>query len=481
VGPPAASEEVATVGPPVQRIESATAISTEPLGSVTSVRELRDGRVLVNDGTRRRLILMDSMLTTVGVVLDSVSEIQNTYGPRAGALLPYRGDSLLFVDPAAYAMVVLDPEARFVRVRSIWRVEDASFFTGPITLYGVPGLDAKGRMVYRINARPGPPVGPIPTDMPYLPPTPDSAFIVAVDLETRRQDTIAVLRIPTTERNLRRTPTGGFTIESVTNPLPRTDDWGVLSDGTVAIVRGVDYRIDYLNPDGSWMSSEKLPYPWQRLEDQDKVRLVDSLRVVMQRQAATTFVSSMIRWVNQYGQGYPEGFKVPEGYVPQPGFGRDWILPPGVSFPANYIYACPPGTDPAVALAPAAPGAPAASGGGPSCLPSLVVLSTSGITPAPPTLRQPSLIDPLELPDYRPPFLNGAVRADMDGNLWIRSIPARPIPGGIVYDIVNRAGELTQRLQLPTGYTIVGFGRGRVLYVSMRDANGLHVARVRLR
>ena len=86
-----------------------------------------------------------------------------------------------------------------------------------------------------------------------------------------------------------------------------------------------------------------------------------------------------------------------------------------------------------------------------------------------------------DLPDYRPPFANGAVRADADGNLWIRTIPLKPTPGGLVYDIVSRQGELTDRLQLPPGYSLVGFGKGRVVYLSMRDASGVHVARVRLR
>ena len=50
-----------------------------------------------------------------------------------------------------------------------------------------------------------------------------------------------------------------------------------------------------------------------------------------------------------------------------------------------------------------------------------------------------------------------------------------------MYDIVSRQGELTDRLQLPPGYSLVGFGKGRVVYLSMRDASGVHVARVRLR
>ena len=76
---------------------------------------------------------------------------------------------------------------------------------------------------------------------------------------------------------------------------------------------------------------------------------------------------------------------------------------------------------------------------------------------------------------------SGAVRADADGNLWIRTIPPKPVPGGTVYDIVNPRGELVDRLQAPPGYTIVGFGAGKVVYLQMRDMAGIHLARVRLR
>jgi hypothetical protein len=46
---------------------------------------------------------------------------------------------------------------------------------------------------------------------------------------------------------------------------------------------------------------------------------------------------------------------------------------------------------------------------------------------------------------------------------------------------VNREGTLVQRLQIPTGYTLVGFGKDRIVYLSMRDQRGIHLARVRLR
>ena len=63
----------------------------------------------------------------------------------------------------------------------------------------------------------------------------------------------------------------------------------------------------------------------------------------------------------------------------------------------------------------------------------------------------------------------------------IRTNPMRPVQGGPVFDVVSREGKLVNRLQLPPGYTLVGFGKGKVVYLSMRDQAGIHVARVRLR
>jgi len=96
-------------------------------------------------------------------------------------------------------------------------------------------------------------------------------------------------------------------------------------------------------------------------------------------------------------------------------------------------------------------------------------------------VRPVVVLEAEQLPDYKPPFSTGAVRADEDGNLWIRTNPPKPVPGGPVYDIVSPEGQLVNRLQLPSGYTIVGFGKGKIVYLSMRDATGIHLARVRLR
>jgi hypothetical protein len=57
----------------------------------------------------------------------------------------------------------------------------------------------------------------------------------------------------------------------------------------------------------------------------------------------------------------------------------------------------------------------------------------------------------------------------------------RRTPGGLVYDVINREGVLVDRLQLPTGYALVGFAPGKVVFLSNRDAQGPHLSRVVLK
>jgi len=84
------------------------------------------------------------------------------------------------------------------------------------------------------------------------------------------------------------------------------------------------------------------------------------------------------------------------------------------------------------------------------------------------------------LPDYKPPVALTSAKADADGNLWVRALPMRPSPGGIIYDVIDRSGVMVDRIQLPPAYQLVGFGPGRIVYLSNRDATGLHLSRVRL-
>ncbi len=78
-----------------------------------------------------------------------------------------------------------------------------------------------------------------------------------------------------------------------------------------------------------------------------------------------------------------------------------------------------------------------------------------------------SFVEPSELPDdYKPPFSGAATRVDAEGNLWIRT--TQNLNGLPVYNIIDRKGELIDRVQLPPGRVIAGFGAGGVIYLGFR-------------
>ncbi len=92
-----------------------------------------------------------------------------------------------------------------------------------------------------------------------------------------------------------------------------------------------------------------------------------------------------------------------------------------------------------------------------------------------------NFVAPAELPDYKPPFFAGSTRSDADGNIWIRTIPTKSIPGGPVYDVVNRNGQLVDRVQIPKDALIVGFGMGGAVYLSQKEGDKLFFERAKLK
>jgi hypothetical protein len=383
--------------PPIRALGPIVHTAAEKLGAVSTVRQLPDGRVLVNDIVGHRVLMFDSTLATATVVADSTSATGNAYGVRPGGLIAYHGDSTLFVDPASLSMLLIDPNGKIARVMSAPRANDAAFLVGGP--FGTPGFDARGRLVYRGQNRPIFPAGGRPRDGNFvMPPQPDSAALVRFDLATRKLDTAAFFRIPKFSMTMSRTPNGGITVTSTFNPLPLADDWAILSDGTIAVVRGKDFHIDWISPEGTMTSAPKIPFEWQRLTDEDKVAFMDSVKPAIEKALASAELA--------FG-GAREG-------------GRGGRAQPQLNF-----------------------------------------------------------VSPSELPDYKPPFWPGATRADAEGNLWIGT--SQNVNGLPVYAIVNRKGELIDRVQLPAGRVIAGFGAGGIVYLGVRDADSarLEMARVR--
>jgi hypothetical protein len=420
--------------PPLRPLGPAVATS-DAMGAVAAVLPLPGGRLLVNDPGKRRVVLLDSSLKQIAVVADTTAATRNAYGANNGGLIPFRGDSALFVDPQSLSMLVIDPAGKVTRIMAAPRANDVFFLLGgPM---GNPGFDAKGRLVYRamtIDGRRGARTPGQPMTPPVLP---DSVPIVRYDLGARKLDTAAFVKVYAPKFNVVQTEDGGTRMSSMINPIPEVDDWAILPDGTIAILRK-DYHIDFVDAEGKRTSAPKIPFEWQRLTDSMKVAIIDSSRAAFERMRA----------------GGPSG--APGGAPVMIGIGPGGPPPGGA----------PGGGAPMIVIRErGGENAPPPRGGG-----------AAADRPAGPPPRV--YVAPNELPDYRPAFSNGSVRADAEGKLWVRIIPPKPSTGP-EYDVIDRSGKLVDRVVLPVGTTIAGFGAGGVVYLGVRDAAGVHVVRAR--
>ncbi len=430
--------------PAVRQLGPITNVSRDSLASVTAAVQVSGGRVYVNDISARRVLLYDSTLASMTVVADSSGSSANAYGSRAGTLLPYRGDSALFITPAALSMLVLSPEGAITRTMAMPPAGGGlPALLGNI--FGTPGFDARGRLAYyspvRLAFR-----GPPTTGAPILMEPPDSAFIVRFDFPTRTLDTAGSIRIARSRTNVNRDDQGHFNINMTAFPPMTVDDWAVTSDGSIAVLRGRDYHVDWLTADGTWTSSPRMPFAWEQMNDSVKTALIDSTAAAMQ-----TIMDSMpARMQRAAGGGAGPQMQVRGG---------EGAAAVGGGGTMQVTIVAPGGGE----------GRAGGGGGGGGGGPTTVTMTT-------PKVIKAALAD---VPDYRPAFRQGSVRADVEGNLWIRT--NKMVDGRPVYDVVNRSGELTDRLQLPAFRTIAGFGPG-VVYMGVRDSSGvMHLERARVR
>jgi len=396
------------------------AISSEPLAAVSQVRELPGGRILVNDNSGRRLLLFDSTLKLLRVVADTTSATAHAYPATLGGLVAFRADSSLLVDPDGLFMLVLDPSGRIVRTMAVPQASEVNYLIGGP--YGTPGLDSHERLVYK--ARVGGFVkvyGPRAPGQSAAPEIPDSAMVVRFDLATRVSDTVAKLLIPNVVQRVSRDENGYTTISRIVNPLPWVDDWALLSDGVIAVVRGRDYKVEFFAPDDQREPAIQIPFAWERLRDEDKSAILDSARIALALAQTST------------------GTAVPSNSQSDSASRRRRPLP--------------------------TEGAPVVRGGG-------------GVTRAAMMTSNIQLVSVDEMPDYRPPIRLAAALGDTDGNLWVRTTKLED--GGAVYDVIRPIIGLVVRFRVPPGRVIVGFGREGVVYMGVLDGKYARLERARV-
>lgn len=362
-------------------------ITTDPglFASIRAVRHLPGGRVLVNDPSRRRLLMLNQDFKSFTVLADTAPGAPNTYGTRAG-LLSYLGDSSVFIDTDALVLIVVDPSGKFGRAFALPHTRDLLDIAFSTDQTG--GFDPLGRFVYR-GIKPPPRTSSVNqfeenAKTALNPSYADSAPVVRVNFDTRSVDTIAMMRLPTQKIVSFSNGGRGSCMMAALNPLPTTDAWTLLPDGSVAIVRGQDYHIDWWDINGAMTSTPKMPFDWKRINLEQREALLDSLRKADAARRA------------------------------------------------------------------AAPPPPPLAPGQTSCRAPFVT------------------VDAADMEDYYPPIRAGQFKADREGDVWV--LPSTTTlstsgTSGLVWDVVNRKGEIVERVRLPDGRNLAGFGPNGTVYM----------------
>ena len=362
---------------PTRLLGAITATSSDSLGTQIVVRALSDGRVMVNDIARRRVLLFEQNLSKFSMVIDSGS---TTGGAMATAvpsaqLIRYDGDSSLYVDLASQALLVIDNSGKVARVMALPRPTDAIYLSA--AAFGPAWVDPQGRLVYR-GMRP-PKINPSDpgSKVMSIPQQSDSGPILRADFDQRRVDTITTLKVLQPGAMTLTQQGTNISLKLIVNPMDTGDEWGMLPDGTIAIVRAHDYHVDWVTPDGTITSSPKMAFDWKPMTDAQKQFKLDSIRPELQK-AIDAQPAQMV----PTAEG-PRRIHMQFDFVP-------------IS----------------------------------------------------------------KLSDYEPSIAPGALKIDPKGNLWIVPRTSSSANGGVLYDVVNRNGEVTERVQFPKGYALVGFGNG---------------------
>ena len=215
----------------------------QSFSTITSIRELSDGRVFIADAQEHEVFLADSRTGAV----KPVSRRGNGPGEfqHATMLLPISGDTTLLYDGANRRYLVLSATGVAIETRA------AEAAQGSTTLGGVPGAIDASRRVYAVG-------NPMAAAM-RSGRLPDAAPLLRSALDGSREDTVTRLALAVATMNI-----GGRLLRTVTSsgtvPFAAQDEWDVAPTGAVAVVRTAPYHVEWISPTGTITAGPVVPY-----------------------------------------------------------------------------------------------------------------------------------------------------------------------------------------------------------------------------
>lgn len=392
----------------------------EPFSSISGLRELSNGRVLIADARDKVLALVD-LAAQSSMPIGREGSGPGEYG------LPMRlfaapNDTSYLYDPLNQRYLLVTADGKAI---DQFRVElDGEPTTGDTPQRRPVGEAGRGAPARPAGAgRPGGPGGvrfgfsmPSASDAKGrlyfesaattrneqgVPVPADSAALTRWDRRTKAVDTLAWVRLAKANVQVSGSANNQRVMVGGANPLAPRDAWVVFPDGRVAVVRAEPYRVDMIQPNGSMMRGQPIKYTPIKFTEADR-KEEEALRNRARQNSMMVTMS--------IGPG---------------GTQRSAQMGPGAN--------------------------------------------------APP-------LEPLtDWPEVKPAFRPGmnAAWARPDGELWIRRMEPAGAKGTL-YDVFNAQGALTHQVRVPEGWNVVGVGRGTVYTTKADEDDLLYLQRHRM-
>lgn len=236
---------------PEVRLAKADVRFSHEFSSITGLRELPDGRVLVTDGideTLLRLDLKTGKADTIGRAGQGPGEYKTP-----DMLFPATGGGTMLVDLGNARLSFFDAALKYKESTPIIKGDPGRGMTEVIP----QAVDSQGRIYFQGMMRsPGNP-------------RPDSGMVMRWDRSRDATDTVAKVKLA----EVKITSSGGPNNRSVNMsavPLSPDDQWGVGPDGRVAIARMADYHLEWLAPGVTPVRGPAVPWKPVPIRDADK-------------------------------------------------------------------------------------------------------------------------------------------------------------------------------------------------------------------
>lgn len=259
---------------PTIRLTKPLAEFPDTFDQLNSVLELRDGRLIATDFAGPTVQIIDfarGTHTAIGRKGAGPNEYMMPDRP-----LPGIGDTIFVADPG---------QNRFVRVTADGRVA-GSFPWPPSTGIGgqFRGADRQGRF-YFLGSRYGQEAGggmrrAKSIDAAFAGVS-DSAPLIRWDRLKGRFDTLAHLHLAPLAKAGSGGAPGHQVIMSRPQPFGAEDDWAVMPDGRVAVIRAADYHVDWIGRDGRKVASAPNAYRPEKVTAADKARVLQPVRAML--------------------------------------------------------------------------------------------------------------------------------------------------------------------------------------------------------